>query len=257
MLDAYNELNKALEVHDELVLAIMVDHRGSAPQIDGAKAIISKTGLVYGTVGGGKIEQRVILESIELLSSTVATKFLKWNLQKDIGMTCGGEVSFYIEKYGSAKLDVAIFGAGHVSQALVPLLLKLNCRIKCIDSRPEWLEKLPNSEKLEKVCLETPFEYVSSLKKGSFLISMTQGHSFDLPILEKALKRREDFPYIGVIGSNQKAQVIKADLVSRGFSQCDLEHLICPIGLKFGSNVPEEIAFSIIAQILSKRDSLS
>lgn len=252
-----SELENYLKSHGEVVLAIQTSHRGSAPQVNGAKAILCTSGLLWGTVGGGKVEEAIKKESASLIESNERTRFLKWNLQKDIGMTCGGEVSFYLEKFGKPNLKIAVFGAGHVAQALVPLLTKLNCSIKCIDSRKEWLDKLTENHKLEAILLEDMSSYVEVLPPGTFIISMTQGHSFDLPILKRALKKAEVFPYVGVIGSKQKAQVLRRDLLGEGVDPNDLERLICPIGQDFGDNIPEEIAFSIIAQILQVRDSLS
>ncbi len=257
MLDFSHELNKYILSHGEVVLAIQTSHRGSAPQVDGAKCIISKSGLLWGTVGGGKVEQAVKEECQSLLESRETTKSLKWNLQQDIGMTCGGEVTFYLEKFGKPNLEIAVFGAGHVAQALIPLLLKLNVSLYSIDSRPEWLKKLPENVKLKKIQLDDMSAFVDELRPGTFVISMTQGHKYDLPILEKVLKRGEKFPYVGVIGSKQKAQVIRNDLLALGSQPNDLERLICPVGLDLGRNIPEEIAISIIAQILQVRDRLS
>jgi xanthine dehydrogenase accessory factor len=257
MIDFSRELEKFIKSHGQVVLAILTSHRGSAPQIDGAKAIISEKGLLWGTIGGGKVEEAIKKECASLLQSKSKTKSIKWNLQKDIGMTCGGEVSFFLEKFGCPLFEVAVFGAGHVAQALVPLLLNLNCRVISIDSREDWLAKLPKSEKLEIIHSENMADHIDNLKPETFIISMTQGHKFDLPILEKALKKGEYFPYVGVIGSKQKAQVIRRDLLNLGTNLNDLERLICPIGLDFGQNVPEEISFSIIAQILTLRDRLS
>lgn len=250
-------LDSALLQFDEIVLATMVDHRGSAPQVNGAKAIISREGLFWGTVGGGKLELAVIQRAFDLLEAGPATDFFKWNLQTDVGMSCGGEASFFLEKFGRAKFQLAIFGAGHISQALIPMLLKLDCFISCIDSRDEWLDKLPDSSRLQKICLENPCDYISNLPEGCFVLSITQGHKYDVPILQKAFERGDDFPYIGTIGSEQKAQVIKKDLRHLGVNDCDLERLFCPLGLRFGNNIPEEIAFSIIAQLLTERDLLS
>lgn len=251
------KLEEFIKSHGEVVLAIQTSHRGSAPQVDGAKVIVSADGLLWGTIGGGKVEEAIKKECISLIDSKEKIKNLKWNLQKDIGMTCGGEVSFYLEKFGSPNLRIAIFGAGHCVQALVPLLLHLNCQILVVDPRADWLEKLPVHSRLTKIKTESMQEQVEDLKEGSFLLSMTQGHKLDLPILKKALNCGDQFPYVGVIGSKQKAQVIRRDLLEEGVSPNDLERLICPIGLDFGCNIPEEIAFSIIAQILQVRDRLS
>lgn len=251
------ELDYLLEKNTEVVLATMVKHVASAPGVDGAKVIVSKNGLQFGTVGGGKIEERVIDEAKSLLLKKSTTLFITWNLQREIGMTCGGEVSFFFEKFGRSHFEVAIFGAGHVAQALIPLLLKLDIFVSCIDSRKTWLDRLPDTPKLEKVLLDEPATYVDSLSSDTFILSITQGHKFDLPILEKAFNNVSKFPYIGAIGSDKKAQVLKHDLLTLGVNAPDLERLLCPLGQKFGSNSPVEISFSIIAQLLSERDRLA
>lgn len=256
-MDYLQEIQTLLKRYDEIVLVTMVDHRGSAPQVDGAKAVFFEGDLLWGTVGGGKVEEAVKLEAKNLQSSPEKTIFKKWNLQKDIGMTCGGEVSFFFEKLGSEVLNIAVFGAGHVAQALVPQLLKLDCRVTWVDERSEWLDKAKEHPRLKKVLSNDPKSLVSELKTGSFIISMTPGHKFDVPVLEQAFHNGDQFPYIGCIGSNQKAQVIKSDLKKLGIEERDLERLFCPIGLKFGRNIPEEIAFSIVAQIITERDNLS
>jgi len=253
-LEFLKKIEASIDIFGEVILATMVDHRGSAPQIDGAKVIFTKEGLYWGSIGGGKIEHAVEVKAKEMLEKNEKNHFVKWNLQKDIGMTCGGEVSIFLEKFGKPKLKIAVFGAGHVSQSLIPLLLKLDCEIKCIDPRKDWIDKLPNHKKLKKICIENSKEAVADLEKGTFIISMTQGHKYDVPILQKAFEKASEFPYIGVIGSKQKAQVIKADLRNLGIGEQDLERLFCPIGLDFGSNIPEEIAFSIIGQILTERE---
>jgi xanthine dehydrogenase accessory factor len=99
-------------------------------------------------------------------------------------------------------------------------------------------------------------EIVSSLDPNTFIASMTMGHSFDLPILNEALKRNV-FPYIGVIGSSSKAVVLKNDLLKSGCSELMLQKLYCPIGESFGNNSPSEIAISIASQLIISRDKLS
>ena len=108
MIDFTAPLDSALEKYGAAILATMVEHRGSAPQVNGAKAIVTEEGLFWGTIGGGKVENEVIEKAKELLSSNESTEFISWNLQRDIGMTCGGEVKIFLEKFGSPKLKVAI-----------------------------------------------------------------------------------------------------------------------------------------------------
>ena len=115
----------------------IVDGRGSLPQVIGAKAIFTKDGLEFGTGGGGSIEARCQEKAIALLQDdrTVDSHFQKWNLQKDVGMTCGGEVALYFEVYRPEQpWRIVIFGAGHVSQKLCRFLAELDCHVVCVDT---------------------------------------------------------------------------------------------------------------------------
>lgn len=184
--------------------------------------------------------------------------FVDWNLQKDIGMTCGGVVSFFFELFEKEHpFHVAVFGAGHIAQELVPLLLKLDCRVSCFDSRQEWLSKLPASSKLRTLCTDDLSAQVATLPPNSFVTIMTMGHGTDLPVLIETMKQRERFAYVGNIGSSQKALRLNKDLQDAGIAPSVLEQFYCPMGEDFGGNSPVEIAFSIVAQLLKTRDQIS
>lgn len=235
------------------VAVTIVDILVSAPQNIGAKALIGKGGLLEGSIGGGKLEAKAIAFAQEMLERGVKEASLQqWNLKKDVGMTCGGGVSLFFEPFVHDQWPIYVFGAGHVAQSLIPLLLTLDCDLHCIDPRQEWLDKLPESPKLEKICRDDGAELISELASGSFIISVTQGHSFDLPILDEALHR--SFPFVGVIGSLSKATVLKRELSRLGHGPEVLSRLKCPLGLELGGRNPPEIAISIAAQLLMERD---
>lgn len=237
------------------VIVTMTSIRGSAPQNLGAKMLVDKSGLLFGTVGGGKVEAYCIDYAKKILNSSEKVFSEKWNLQTDIGMTCGGEVQFLFENESNqSSWNIAIFGAGHVSQALVKILLTLDCHITVIDNRKEWLLKLPEDSNLNKVYHSEMCKEVGHLLDNTFVLSMTMGHAYDVPILDKCLKR--DFPLVGVIGSITKRNAIEQDLKKIGHSHTVLEKLICPIGEPIGNNDPAEIAISIVAQLLKVRDNL-
>ena len=180
-------------------------------------------------------------------------------------MTCGGSVTLFFEVFQNDHWPIVVFGAGHVAQALVRTLLPLNAQIQVIDSRLEWLQKLPvaGQNKLQLSHLETPSDAVASLKLNAFVVVMTMGHATDLPILkaladcEKASGDSQIFPYIGVIGSEAKAIRLKTELHQQGVSPEFTNRLLCPIGLPLGNNQPAEIAISIAAQLLQERDKLA
>lgn len=236
------------------VCVTVVDTMGSVPQDRGAKALVTAEGLHFGTVGGGKIEKKAIDQAQALLrDDTEKTRFVSWNLNKDVGMTCGGTIKLYFEAFNVVRWSVVIFGAGHVAQSLVNVLLPMDCRVTCIDPREEWLAKLPSSPRLTKIRSDEMPAEVAKLPEGAFVLLMTMGHTTDKPILLEILRTRK-FPYVGVIGSNAKAKVLRQDVLDAGLPAEMQRAFHCPIGLDVGSNHPQEIAISIAAQLLQERD---
>lgn len=232
----------------------LVDEIGSVPADRGAKMLVTAQGLAAGTVGGGKIEARALGEAQKMLQNGAAAQLVNWNLQTDLGMTCGGVARLFFENFNMARWPIAIFGAGHIAQALIPVLLPLDCGLSCFDTRSEWLDRLPQNPKLRrKISPDLPAE-VQDLQQNSFVVLMTMGHATDLPILRELLVR--DFPFIGVIGSKTKGAAMRRTLSQDGFSPENCARFFCPIGLTLGNNCPHEIAISIAAQLLQKRDEL-
>lgn len=257
----HEKLNELFTSKQPFVSVIVVDTAGSVPQDAGSKMLVTASGLVTGTVGGGKIEKRAIEEAQALLaksadSNTPTTHFVNWSLSRDIGMTCGGSVKLYFETYNASSWNIVIFGAGHVSLAVTALLSNLECRLVCIDPRPEWLEKLPNLPKITKILSNDMPSEVAALPEDSFVLLMSMGHTTDKPILLEILRTNRNFPYIGVIGSDAKAARLKKDIIEAGLSADLTSRFYCPMGLDLGSNHPQEIAISIAAQLISVRDQV-
>jgi len=239
---------------EPFVEIILVDARGSTPADSGSKALVTKEGVVWGTVGGGKVEAKAINHSIELLRlGEKKNDFLIWNLQRDVGMTCGGEVKLYFDVHFAKVWEIAVFGAGHVSQSLVPLLLTLDCHVTCVDSRLEWIEKLASHHQLKKLHLATPKDYVTELPSDAFFVLMTQGHATDFPILKEILLQKKG-SFIGVIGSKSKKLVLERELREAAVPDEYVERFYCPVGLPIGDSSPAEIAVSITSQLLFCRD---
>jgi xanthine dehydrogenase accessory factor len=251
----YEEL-VALEGKGEpFVLVTLVEALGSTPQDAAAKMLVTANGLHKGTVGGGKVEAAALKLAAEVLAQRDAKpRFVSWTLKGDVGMTCGGSVKFYFEPhFGAGPWDIAVFGAGHVAQALIPVLVPLPCKVTCVDGRPEWLERLSKAPNLTVILSESPSDLVPALPDSAFLVVMTMGHATDRPILKRALTER-NFPFIGVIGSDAKAAVLRKELLAEGVTQEQASRFHCPVGLEFGTNHPHEIALSIAGQLISERD---
>lgn len=238
------------------ILVTMTTVRGSAPQIPGAKCIVSSNGLEEGTIGGGKVEAQAIKYAQEILLADKRSDpiTVTWNLQKDIGMTCGGECSFLFEHFPSSQWKIAIFGAGHVSQSLTRALSKLDCHITVIDDREEWLNKLVD---IQFIKTNDAQKAVSKFDENTYFISMTKGHAFDVPFLLEIYRQFPNCPYVGAIGSKSKSNAIKKDLREFNVSEDFLDKLHIPLGLPIGNNTPEEISISIIAELLQIRDQIS
>ena len=253
-----------LSTHDApVVMVTLVQRVGSTPQDVGARMLVDGTGRLEGTVGGGRLEQRAIAEAQRWLSQLhadpVAPPCLlqEWNLQRDIGMTCGGVVTLLFEAYHVAPWRAVIFGAGHVAQSLVRALLLLDGAVVCIDSRAEWIDRLPNAPSLTALCLDDPASWVGHIVDRDAVVCMTMGHATDVPILRAlhAAGRRPAF--LGVIGSDAKRKALEKQLRGEGVAPEWLAHLRCPVGLPIGGNQPGEIAISVAADLLAHRHGQS
>ncbi|MDQ8189731.1 XdhC family protein [Roseibacillus persicicus] len=238
------------------VVVTLMGARGSIPGTVGAKALVGESGIQVGNLGGGKVEAAVIREAHRLQAEDgPMVQAVTWNLQRDLGMTCGGEVSFLFERLGGAdSWHIVVCGAGHVAQALVPLLASLPCRIDVVDPRPEWLSRVrPHLA----VSTHGGEDYLSAarqvIRPHSFVICVTQGHGTDLPIVRWVLESVPEVPFLGVIGSEVKRAKLMSELRAAQLGEDLLEKVTCPLGLPIGGNHPSEIAISIAAQLLEKR----
>ncbi|MEM8865923.1 MAG: xanthine dehydrogenase accessory protein XdhC [Planctomycetota bacterium] len=240
------------------VSVTLVEAIGSTPQDTGSKMLVDAGGLAFGTVGGGRVENKAIEHAAAMLAgdATATSTLLEWNLQRDVGMTCGGVVKLFFEAYNVRPWRVVVFGAGHVAQALVRVLLQLDCRIDCIDPRAEWLDRLPDGPSLSTHCLVDPCDFVPSLSADDFVVCMTMGHRTDRPILEAIFRRSIKPAYLGAIGSAAKRKVLIRELIEAEIDKERAEALRCPIGLPLGSNQPGEIAVSIAAEMIQQRDAV-
>lgn len=240
------------------VSVTLVDAVGSTPQDAGSKMLVTAAGLDMGTVGGGRVEAKAIDYARAMMNepagSARRSAFVEWNLQRDVGMTCGGVVKLYFETFNHSPWHVVIFGAGHVAAAVVQCLATLECRMTCIDPREEWLQRLPSSPRVAKVHAENPPSHVESLPADAFVLCMTMGHRTDRPILEEIFRQGRRFPYLGVIGSHAKRKVLERELTAAGVAPEHFAAFHCPIGLHLGSNQPGEIAVSVVAQLIQERD---
>lgn len=255
-VNVYGGMHQLHDQGEPFVTCTLLSSRGHAPQNPGAKALVTRQGLVAGTIGGGKLEARAIREAVALLADIAAytaPMVMAWDLQKDIGMSCGGSVTVLLELCAPRRWRIAVFGAGHVAQALCRTLVTLPCQVICVDTRTEWVQRLPAVGNLAAQTVSDMAAFAAVLAPGTFCVVVSMGHAVDLQVL-KVLVSRNDLPFIGSMGSKVKARAIKADLIRAGLAAEQVRRLHCPIGLALGSREPCEIAISITAQLLLARD---
>jgi len=243
-------------------VATIVDARGSIPQIVGARAIFTSKGLAHGTVGGGTLEAACQKKALELLEAdkvagakALSTHFQRYNLQKDLGMTCGGELAMFYEVHRQdLAWNIMIFGAGHVAQTLCRFLVELDCRVVCVDTRAEWLERLPRNDRLEACHVGDYRDGIDRIAPGADVILMTMGHGSDMPILKAIEKKKIAIAHLGVIGSDAKSGIVRRQLAADGLPSEFIDSIVCPLGDKVGNNTPAEVAVGIVSQLLRLRN---
>ncbi|GAB1343725.1 XdhC family protein [Gemmatimonas sp.] len=256
-------LLRLANISHPVVLVTLVARQGSTPQDIGARMLVDATGRLEGTIGGGKLERRVIDEARAWLLTlpgapdAVPCLLHEWNLQRDIGMTCGGVATLLFEAHHVAPWRVVVFGAGHVAQALVRTLQGLDCSVVCIDSRPEWLAQLPESPALSAIALDDPSMWAAFVQDHDAVLCMTMGHATDVPILRALHAAGRQPSFLGVIGSDAKRKMLVKQLRADGVRDAWLSRLQCPVGFPIGGNQPGEIAVSVAAALLAHRHGQS
>src|ERR1700712_4473587 len=223
------------------VLVTIIEERGSTPRNAGSKMGVSAE-RIFDTIGGGHLEYKAMEIARQMLESgSQQTRLERFSLGASLGQCCGGVNVLLFEPMGQPQAHIAVFGAGHVGRALVPLLASLPCRVRWIDSREaEFPTQMP--EGVTQILSEDVIEEVDNLPAGSYCIVMTHNHQLDLE-LAAAILKRGDFSYFGLIGSKTKRVKFEHRLRDRGFEPAVLQRMRCPMGLtEVKGKLPIEIA---------------
>jgi len=232
------------------VLVTIIEELGSTPRNAGSKMVISAS-QAFDTIGGGHLEYKAMEIARRMLASGQQNTHLeRFSLGASLGQCCGGVTVLLFEPMGQVQAQIAVFGAGHVGRALVPLLASLPCRVRWIDSREtEFPEHTPHG--VRKIVTEDPLDEVDELPAGSYCIVMTHNHQLDLE-LSAAILKRNDFAYFGLIGSKTKRVKFEHRLRDRGFDSGTLQRMRCPMGIgEVKGKLPVEIAISIAGEIIA------
>jgi xanthine dehydrogenase accessory factor len=220
--------------------------------------LVQANGKIIGTVGGGSIEHQVYKEALNLIEGNEARlahfELTNADASKE-GMVCGGVVDVFLEPIKPLPALI-IFGGGHISFFLARIGKMVDFRVTIIDDRPEFAnaERFPEAD-------ETIAEEIAAVTKrldinsSSHIVIVTRGHQKDTQVLQWAATTPAG--YIGMIGSKRKIHTVFSYLKSKGISQEQLDLVHSPIGLPIGAETPEEIAVSIMAEIIQVRHQLN
>ncbi len=247
------ELLAAQEKGRAVVLATIVKAHGSVPRHVGSKMLVYEDGHLSGTIGGGEMEARVIEAAKGALQDQQA-HILPYTLvdpeQGDPGL-CGGEIEIYLEPYLPLP-TLFVIGCGHVGRAVAGLAHWLDYRVVVTDDRTELVtpEYLPNAD------VYLPGSITDVLAKqpvtpNTYITVVTRNVLIDRQVLPQLAKTPA--PYIGVMGSRRRWLHTRKLLLEDGMSETDLARFHSPLGLELNAESPQEIAVSILAEIIMLR----
>lgn len=251
MPSIYESILQAQRSGRPAALATVIRARGSVPRRETSKMLVYADGRSIGTVGGGELENRTIEEAKEVIctgAARIITHLLVDPARGDAGV-CGGEVEVFIEPLLPPP-TLVILGAGHVGRALAHLAKWLGYRVIVTDDRadlctPEFIPDAdefvvgPTAEALGKILID----------HRTCIASVTRGYQYEIDALPILLQTPAS--YIGVIGSKRRWAMTVKELKARGITDQELARVHAPIGLEIGAETPEEIAVSIMAEIIS------
>lgn len=245
-----NELNRLVSGGETVVLATVVETSRSVPRHSGTKMLVLSNSQQLGTIGGGEMEARVIREASACMDDG-ASRLLNYELVDpmagDPGV-CGGTVTIHLEPY-MPTTQILIIGCGHVGKAVAELASWLGYFVIATDDREEIAEGFTGADLLLTGSIESTLEQVS-LTNRDHVVAVTRNAELDIQNLPHLLNT--DAKSIGVMGSSRRWETTRSSLKSSGISDEELKRVISPIGLDLGAETPQEIALSILSQIIEQ-----
>jgi xanthine dehydrogenase accessory factor len=250
-MPVFEELVRARSQGRKAALALIVQCVGSSPQKEGAKMLVREDGTIVGTLGGGCLEEEVRQVCLAAMEEGAARTISVGLTEHEGGMVCGGRVLVYIEPVLPAP-RLVVLGAGHVGRALAEAAARAGFRVTVIDDRPEHAapERFPDAERILVGVFAATLEG-TGVDDAAFVLVATRGHLHDFEAVAAAL--RTPARYVGLVGSRRKRKLLFEELERQGFDAAARARVVTPAGLPIGSVTPEEIAVSIVAQMIEVR----
>ena len=249
-MSIFNALVELEEKNQAGALCTIIRSKGSTPRHVSSKMLVYPDGRVIGTVGGGEVENRIISEAIRSLEDG-APRLLSYNMANpergDPGV-CGGQVEIYVEPI-LPKPVLVVVGVGHVGKAVAHLAKWLNFNVAVSDDRPDFCtpQVVPEADEFYPLPPEDLSDQFT-ITPWTYIVLTTRGIDVDIRGLPSLINSKA--AYIGVIGSKRRWATTKKKLVEAGISKEQLDKVHSPIGIEIYAETPEEIAVSIMAEII-------
>ena len=250
-MNFFDDISDTINNNVAAVLCIIIGAEGSTPRKPGSKMLVFADGTIKGTIGGGSIEKEAI-ELARNMIGTDTTLVKDFNLANDLQMHCGGRMTIYFEPL-LKQPELVIFGAGHVGKALAKLASLSGFKISVADNREgicaTWPQDLAST-------YEMPFDEAAGKIKfhsNSYIVVTTYKHSFDNEVV--AMLKDKPKKYIGMIGSRRKVDLARKRFAEEfGMTKEQIDMIDMPIGVDIACETPEDIAVSILAQLIDVKN---
>ncbi len=253
-MDLYEEVVRLRKLGQKCALATIVEVNGSIPSYESAKILVREDGSMAGTIGGGCVEGEVWNAARDVIANERPRR-MQFNLGQDAaydnGLICGGQLEVFIEPV-VPQPKAFIFGGGHISKSLSKIASLAGFDTAVIDNRAMFAnpERFPEADEIYADEYEDVFPQLS-VNSSSYLIIVTRGHRDDMRVLRWAVF--QPAKYIALIGSKRKVIGVVKELEKEGISRDAFEKIFGPMGFEIGAITPEEIAVSVVAEMIAVR----
>ncbi len=253
-MEIYEEIVKLQRAGHKGAVATIVNVRGSIPSFKSAKMLVRDDGSIAGTIGGGCVEAEVWQAAREVMAGEkprTLTFDLNQDPKYDTGLVCGGTLEIFIEPVLPSPL-LYIFGAGHVSLELYKAAHNAGFAVIVADDRDLYAnaERFPAARQVLAEDFDQALARLSP-SESSYIVIATRGHRDDMRVLRWAVLTPAR--YIGMIGSKRKIITVFRELTREGLDPQLFDRVHSPVGLDIGAITPEEIAVSIVAELIGLR----
>jgi xanthine dehydrogenase accessory factor len=253
-MDIYDDIYRLRREGRVSALATIINARGSIPSVAAAKMLVRDDGTTVGTIGGGCVEAEVWQAAREIMKEE-KPRILTFNLDqtpdKDTGLACGGTLQIFVEPILPSPV-LYIFGAGHVGYNVYKIAQPAGFEVVVVDDREAFAnrERFPDARDVYADEMDRIMEQLAP-PEASYIVIVTRGHRHDMRVLGWAVNTEAH--YVGMIGSKRKVLTVCQELEKQGMSPEKLKRAHAPIGLNIGATTPEEIAVSIVAELIADR----